>query len=177
MSPDPARSKTADVLFDAFFSAAIGGSIVGFFFLVSDLISAEVFWTPSLLGSVVFARVPASEVTSVSLNMVALFTVMHLAAFAALGLSISLFVHSVSHFSDRSRLVGLILVLALQGGFFALDALVAPGIVQELGFLKIFFANVLTATGMSYFLWRSHRICAHGDPMFGSSEVESEVFA
>jgi hypothetical protein len=179
MSPDPAKSKTADVLFDAFFSAAIGGSIVGLFFLVSDAISAEVFWTPSLLGNVIFGGLAASEVSAVRLDMVAIFTVFHLVAFAALGLSISLFVHAVPHFSDRAGLVAVILLLALQGGFFALDALAAPGIVKELGFLQVLFANTITAGGMAYFLRRSHRICAHGDPMFGSSsaEAETEAFA
>lgn len=179
MSPDPAKSKAADVIFDAFFSAAIGGSIIGLFFLVSDFISAEVFWTPALLGSVIFSGVPIAEVTTVRLELVALFTVVHFSAFAALGLSISLFVHSLDHFSDRVGLVAIILLLALQGGFFALDALLAPGIVKEIGFVQILFANILTAGGMAYFLLRSHRICAHGAPMFWNSaspEAEAEAF-
>lgn len=167
MSPDPAKSKTADVLFDAFYSAAIGGSIVGLFFLVSDLLTAEAFWTPSLLGGLVFQGVPTTEVSAVRLDLVAAFTVVHFAAFAALGLAISLFVHSIPHFADRTVLVMVVVLLGLQGGFFALDATIAPGLVRELGFLEILFANGLTSAGMAIFLRRSHRICAHGEKMFG----------
>jgi hypothetical protein len=75
------------------------------------------------------------------------------------------------HFSDRWVLVGIVLLLALQGGFFALDALLAPGVVAELVFIQILLANTLTAGGMSYFLLRSHRICAHGEAMFGWSPL------
>ncbi len=173
MSPDPAKSKTADILFDAFYSAAIGGSIVGFFFLVSDLLTAEAFWTPSLLGGLVFQGVPATAVSGVRLDLVAAFTVLHFVAFAALGLAISLFVHSVPHFADRAGLVTVVLLLGLQGGFFALDATIAPGLVRELGFFEILVANGLTSSGMALFLLRSHRMCAHGEKLFGVSDAES----
>ena len=63
-SPHSARTGTiADTLYDAFYSGGIAGSIVALFFLLLDAIEGQPFFTPSLMGTVLFSGVPAEAAT------------------------------------------------------------------------------------------------------------------
>lgn len=59
----------------------LAGASVALFFLVLDAVSAEVLRTPTVLAAAVFGQAPAS----VGAGLIAAFTGLHLAVFAALG--------------------------------------------------------------------------------------------
>jgi len=174
MTPDPARSRKADILFDAFYGAAVGGATVAGFFLLLDLIRGEPLLTPSILGYALFTGEP--QTGAVSLEMVALFTGVHFALFGLLGLAASALLHRMDHLADRAGLVALGLFGTLQFGVALLDVFVAPGLMLALGVLAVTFANGVTAVSMSWFLRRSHRMCVHGEKgvfSFGRTPLES----
>ena len=146
----------ADVLYDAFYSAAVGGAALGLFFLLVDSARGQPFFTPSLMGSVLFLGVEASTVTQVRLDMVAYFTMIHFALFGAVGLGLSVLVHQVEvHARHPRELVG-VLFLVLEGGFLVGANLFMPGVVAAIGFGRIVIGNLLTAVAMALFLIRSH---------------------
>jgi len=161
MTNDPARSRGADILFDAFYGAAIGGGTVAGFFLIVDLLRGAPLLTPSILGYALVSGEPQAGV--VSLEMVALFTVVHFAVFGVLGLAASAILHRREHLADRWGLVALGLFGTLQIGIALLDILVAPGLMLALGIPSVLLANAFTALSMSWFFRRSHRMCVHGE--------------
>ena len=78
-------TKLDDLLYDAFYSAAIGGSVLGLFFLLIDVVAGQPFYTPSLMGSVLFLGMTPEAVTDIRLDLVAYVTMLHMGAFGALG--------------------------------------------------------------------------------------------
>ena len=151
-----AASKLADLLYDSFYSSAIGGSVVALTFLVFDTVDGQPLFTASLLGSVLFLGASAAEVTDVRLDMVALFTPVHFAAFAALGTTISEIVERVPSLARHPGVTALFLLLALEVGFLAPAVLFFPGLANAIGFGRILLANALTAGAMAVFLRQAH---------------------
>jgi hypothetical protein len=149
-------SHLADVLYDAFYSAAVGGAALGLFFLLVDSARGQPFFTPSLMGSVLFLGVAADAVTEVRLDMVAYFTMVHFALFGAVGLTLSILVHEVEVHSRHPReLIGALFVI-LEGGFLIGANLFMPGVVEAIGFGRIVIGNLVTAVAIALFLMRSH---------------------
>lgn len=148
---------TADLLFDSFYSGAIGGSVVALFFLVADLVSGQAFFTPSLMGSVLFLGLPADAVGDVHLSAVAYYSIAHMFSFALVGTGISWLVQKVELHSEHPFVALLVLFAIIEVGFFAGASLVLPGVVAELGVVRIGAANLLAAAAMAVFFVLSHR--------------------
>ena len=162
-------SELADVLYDAFFAAAIGGATLGLFFLLVDSFDGRPFFTPSLMGSTLFLGASPDAVTEVRLDMVAYFTMIHFALFGWLGLALSLMVHEVEVHSRHPREVILTLFLVLEGGFLIAANIFMPGVTAAIGMGRIVVGNLLTAIAMALFMMKSHNPEAwdrliHGKP-------------
>lgn len=150
------RHTWADVIFDAFYSGAIGGSIVALFFLIVDLVRAEPLFTPTLMGSVLFTGAKASAVTGVNVGLVAAYTVVHLLAFGALGALAALTVHAVELRSAHPALILALLFLIVEGAFALGAGIFMPGVIARVGAVWIAIANLLAAVGMAVFFVVSH---------------------
>ena len=159
------QSNSGDVFFDAFYSAGIGGGVIAIFFLVVDVVVHEAFWTPSLLGTVIFTDTAAADASTIRLDMVAIFTVLHFAFFGIMGLIMSLLVNSFNHLADRTVVVAIVAFLLLHAGFTGLDMTLAPGALEAIGYWKVLAGNALTGVGMAYFLLRSHRQSQHDEDL------------
>lgn len=146
-----------DVLYDAFFSAGIGGSIVALLFLLVDVMEGRPFFTPSLIGSVLFLGIPADQVRDVRLDVVAYYTLIHLAGCGVCGLVVSL---AVRRAERRSRYPSLLLLgtfLVLEVGFYAGASRMAPGVMERVGGERIAVVNLFAAMGVAAFLLTGHR--------------------
>ena len=143
--------ETGNILYDSLMSAAAGGSAVALFYLVLDIARGEPFYTPSLLGTAMFSGLPAAGVSEVSLSMVAAYTVVHFATFGALGVVATLLVHKLEKSSDPVLML-LALFVAFEVGFVAFSATVMPGVVEQLGAVRVAFANLLAAGGIAAYL-------------------------
>ena len=97
-----APTKLDDLLYDAFYSAAIGGSVLGLFFLLVDVVAGQPFYTPSLMGSVLFLGMTPEAVTDIRLDLVAYVTMLHMGAFGALGLGLSILVYDCLLYTSPS---------------------------------------------------------------------------
>ena len=149
-------TKLDDLLYDAFYSAAIGGSVLGLFFLLVDAVAGQPFYTPSLMGSVLFLGMAPEAVTEVRLDLVAYITMLHMGAFGAVGVAFSVLVYEAELHSHHPLRVVALLLLVIEGGFLISANVFMPGVVATIGFGRILVGNLLTATGMALFMLKSH---------------------
>lgn len=146
----------ADILYESFYSGAIGGAVVALFFLVLDTIAGRPLFTPSLVGSVLFFGEAADAVSTVRLDAVALTTIVHLLAFILLGLLASWVVRFVeARAPSFSASAGALFVLA-SAGFLMGASVIMPGVAGRIGAGSILVANAVTAAAMTAFLRRAH---------------------
>ena len=150
--------STADLIYDAIYIAGIGGGIVALFFLVYDVLTrGDAFFTPSLLGSVLFDGLSAASVKSVSMTAVAKFTVVHFAVFGLLGLALSWLTHQAEIRSRNPALVIGLVFATLEVGFWIGASVAIPGVLERIGVLAVAAANLLAAVGVGLFLVTTHR--------------------
>jgi hypothetical protein len=150
-------SATADLLYGWFYSAGIGGSVAALFFLINDSLHGHPFFTPTVLGSVAFLGVAADTVTSVSLHAVVLYTLVHFAAFALLGLVATALFGFVRARDGAATVITAVVTFALmEGAILTASATVMPGVVPRIGHGLVFGVNALAATSIALFLrWSS----------------------
>jgi len=149
---DTRAPQKSDITYAAVFAGALGSATVALLFLAVDGFRGNMFYTPSLLGSVLALGMAPSEVTQIRIDMVALYSIFHLVAFTAVGVVASL-VHAMPTREARSLPV-------LAGGIMAIfsvavvttDALLVPGIAQSIGLLPLLLANALAAAAMAWFI-------------------------
>lgn len=156
-SSRPSHSA-GDLIFDAFYIAGVGGGIVALFFLVYDvLMRGDAFFTPSLMGSVLFEGLMAESVQSVSMPAMAKFTLVHLAAFSLFGVALSWLTHQAEIRSRHPVLVIVLVFLALEVAFWVGASVLIPGVLGRIGVLPVAVANLLAAVGIGLFLVSTHR--------------------
>lgn len=139
--------------FDVMACAAIGGATVSLYFFLLDVIAGKAFYTPMLLGRVLFDGAVASEVSvrPLDIGIIAAYTLVHFAAFAVVGLAASLLAH-LADFSDDRHGVVAVGVLAIEVASFSVGAIVFPGAIAALGVARIAVANLLAAVTMTVYL-------------------------
>lgn len=161
-SPAPRRPTDSarpwqDLVYETFYSAAIGGSTIALFFLVVDSIAGRPFFTPSLMGSVLFLGVPAHAVTEIRLDMVARFSIVHFAAFGVVGLCVTLLVHWVERYARHPLLVFAVLFGWFELGTMGVAAVLLEGVMGRLGPLLVALANLSAALSMGLFFLYARR--------------------
>lgn len=147
---------TQDFLYDSFYSAAIGASVVALFFLVIDAVQGRPFFTPSLMGTVMFTGAPADTVSAVRLDMVAWFSLVHMAAFGMLGALLAFLVHEVELHAKNPAQFFVLFLLVFEGAFLVVSHLLLPGVNAVLGHFRIFLANLCAVGAMAVFLYQAH---------------------
>ena len=147
----------ADLIYESFYSGAIGGSVVALFFLAVDALDGEPLFTPSLMGLALFEGADAGAVTGVRLDMVAWYSLVHFAVFGLLGTGMTLLVYEVGLHSRHPLLVLLLLFGVFEAGFVVTSAVVMPGVMARLGALPVAAANLLAAGSMGAYLLHEPR--------------------
>ncbi|MBW2418765.1 MAG: hypothetical protein JRH19_09480 [Deltaproteobacteria bacterium] len=155
---DPNTTHTrADFVFDAFFCAGVGGSIVAIFFLIVDTLNGQAFFTPTLMGSVLLQGAAADAVIEPDLEIVAYYSIAHFVAFGLLGAAISFLVHELELYSSHPAILLLTIFVIFEVGFFLSCVIFMPGVLVRLGFAQVAVANLLCAAGIALWLVYSHR--------------------
>lgn len=149
-------TKTQDLLYDTFYSAAVGGSVTALFFLILDVVAGQALFTPSMIGTVIFTGADPATVTEVRMDMIAYLTLIHFAGFGTLGLGVATLVRNMESLAAHPGIITLFVFLALAAGFFIPAALLFPGLAAEVGIIQILSANALTAVAMAIFLRQAH---------------------
>jgi len=146
-----------ELLLESLYAGVLGGSAVALFFLVADLLDGQPFFTPSLIGSVMFLGVSAEGVATVRLDAVVYFSIVHIVAFTALGAAISLLVHEIELHSRHPVVLLLVLFVVIEAALSIVAPMAMPGVIARLGMARVATANLLAAGVMALFFMLSHR--------------------
>lgn len=137
-------------------AAMLGATVVAVWFLIIDLMTRGTpFFTPSLLGSIVFAGRDASEVTGVDGAAVFAYTGLHGILFLAAGVILA---WMFSQF-ERNPQVGIVLLLlfvTFEAVLWGVGVSIVPALAGVVGAWAILVANVASAAAMFAFLLRRH---------------------
>jgi len=146
-----------ELFLESLYAGVLGGSAVALFFLVTDLLDGRPFFTPSLIGSVLFHGVSPTDVATVHLDAVAYFSIVHFGGCAVVGTLVTWLVHEVELHSRHPVVVLIVLFAILEVVFLLVASLAMPGVIERLGILRVGAANLLAAASMSFFFVISHR--------------------
>jgi hypothetical protein len=136
-------------------AGAIGAAVVAIWFLVLDVAQGRLFFTPAALGSALLLRAGGVEEVQVTAGVIAAFTVVHLVAFAVIGIVAAAFARGIR--SNPPLLLGAVLLFVTLQAFIAgLVAIAAAWVAAELTWWALIIANVLAAVSMGAYLWRSN---------------------
>jgi hypothetical protein len=136
-------------------SGLIGAGVVAVWFLVFDLARGEPFFTPGALGSVFFLGAESLDGIQVEFATVAGYTMLHVAAFIALGMAAAAV--AVAAEKIPSILLAAVLAFAAFEAFFlAVLAIAAEFLLGPLAWWTIAVGNVLAAGAMAAYLWQCH---------------------
>ena len=153
---DPAQDA-ARLYQEGMIAGVIGAATVALWFLLLDTAAGHPFYTPSVLGTAIFRRAALAtpETLSVSLEMVGMFTWIHVLIFAALGGLASRLLATV----EKNPAWGfglLLLFVVFEFGFVAAAALLASPVLRVIPWPSVLGANLLAAAAMSAYFWRRH---------------------
>ena len=134
----------------------IGASTVAVWFLILDLLTRGMpFFTPSLLGSILFARATPEDVTGLNGAAIFAYTGLHGILFLCAGTGLAwMFVQF-----ERNPQVGLVLLLlfvTLEAILWGVGVSMIPALAGAVGAWAILVANVASAVTMFVFLLRRH---------------------
>ena len=151
-APDTARHYQEGML-----GGVIGAVTVALWFLLLDTAAGRPLYTPTVLGTAIFhhSALTSPETLSVSLEMVGMFTWIHVLLFAALGGVASRLLAMVER--NPSWGFGLLLLFVVfEFGFVAAAALLASPVLRVIPWPSVLAANLLAAAAMSAYFWRRH---------------------
>ncbi len=155
------KSHAADVKFASLFSGALGSAAVALLFLVIDSTRGEPFFTPSLMGSVLFLGTSPVEASVVRMDLMAAYTVVHFIAFTVLGAAVTVSYARSESMPRHPLILATILLAVLTVGAVAVDRLFVPGLLATVGGLPLAVANTAAALVMGTFI---HRTLEHSVP-------------
>jgi hypothetical protein len=88
-SPSPTQARSAAIIEDGILTGVTGAAVVAVWFLILDMARGRIFFTSSLLGSVVFLGQSPDQVISVNGFIVFAYTGLHVVLFLLAGLVIA----------------------------------------------------------------------------------------
>jgi len=133
----------------------VGAVVVAAWFFVRDLVAGAPLHTPAALGSALLLGAAGPADVSVSLGLVATYTVVHFAAFVVAGVALVALAEHV----ERVPAMAFLVVLA----FIVLEALVvatlavgAEWVLGTIGWWSVAVGNLLAVLAMGWQVWRTH---------------------
>ncbi|HIM02339.1 MAG TPA: hypothetical protein EYG46_15265 [Myxococcales bacterium] len=148
---------TADFVFDTFYSAAVGGTTVAMFFFVLDIVDGHPFFTPALVGHVLFLGADAATVVNPKMTSAVIFIIpLHFAASLVMGYVVTWMVHAVELRSRHPVEVLLVMFVIVEVSFLLVVPLVTPGVIERVGIVRMLCANLMGAAAISCFFVWSH---------------------
>ena len=166
-TPTPASSSsqvstlpvdTTRVYQEGIVAGIVGALTVALWFLVLDVAHGRPFYTPTVLGTALFGRGvwPATlEALPPSFEMVAMFTWVHLLAFAVVGVVVARLIAM----AERNPSLGfgfVLLFVILEACFTVAMMIMAAPVLRALTWPAILVANLLAAGAMAGYFWLRH---------------------
>lgn len=136
-------------------AGVVGAAAVAVWFLVVDSALGRPLFTPGALGSALFLGATDLEAVRITVWTVLGYTLVHLLAFATLGLVAAAIVWEAER-TPALILGALLLFVAFEAFFLGLLAVVAEFLLGPMAWWTIAVGNLLAVVAMGYYLWRQH---------------------
>ncbi len=136
-----------NVLVPGAIAGLIGAGVVAVWFLLVDLAAGDPFRTPAMIGGALMGR----EDLQASPGLIAIFSVVHFLAFAAVGVGAAWALSQLER--SPNVLMGMVLGFVLFNGvFFGSAAVTGIDVVGQLGWVEVLVGNLLAGIVMVSFL-------------------------
>lgn len=134
----------------------LGACVVALWFLVLDLVTRGVpFYTPSLLGSIIFGGMDVSEVSEQNGAAIFAYTGLHGILFLAAGTALA-WMFTQFERNPQFGMVLLLLFITFEAILWGVGVSLVPALAGAVGAWAILFANVASAAAMFAFLLGRH---------------------
>ena len=159
MKPPKAPLETRPLFIRGLVTGLVGAAAVAVWFMLLDLIAGYPFRTPAALGSALLFGASGERMVP-GPGVVAVYTVVHVAAFAISGL---IFVAIAEQFARWSPVLPLTIPFAivLEAVVVAAMALGARWVLGAVGFWTVLVGNVLAVASMGWYVWRTDPALRH----------------
>ena len=149
----PAISRTYQ---QGLVAGVIGAATIAIWFFIIDIFNGRPFYTPSILGTILFRNsVELSETIPVSFEMVLLYTWVHAMAFCVVGgVAAKLLELAESYLNVGFGI--LLLFVIFEFGFVGVAFIFAEPVLHALAWPTVLVGNLLAATAMATYFWRHH---------------------
>ena len=151
----PTQQGLVSLLEDGVLTGVAGAVVVALWFLILDTARGRMFFTPTLLGSVVFLGQSPDQVTSVNPFIVFAYTGLHGVLFLIAGFVIA-WMFSVFEHNPQFGIILLLLFILFEAILFSFAAAIFPNLVGALGAVAVASGNLFAAIVMFWFLIRRH---------------------
>lgn len=141
----------SDTLWGAVISGAYASAATALLFLLIDSLRGQPLQTASTLGSAVLLGQDPTSQAPFRLDVVALYSLVHLGAFVLIGAAATK-AYQTWELIRPPALLALLLAVALTFGVIAVDALFVPGVVTAIGPVALVAGNVAAAVAMTWVL-------------------------
>ena len=143
------------VLREGVIAGLIGATIVAAWFFVLDLAQGRLLHTPAALGSALLLGVSDSASVQTTIDVIAAFTIIHVAGFIGLGIVASAIAARAEE-DARVLLGAALLLVTLETFVIGVIAAAATWLLDIIPWWSFATANVLAAVAMGGYLWRAH---------------------
>jgi vacuolar-type H+-ATPase subunit I/STV1 len=147
------RVMPAEIVGDGTMAGVIGASAIALFFLLVDTVRREALFTPSVMASALLRGDAPSAAGEVDLSMVAAYSVIHGAAFVAIGI-LAAWATALRRSSVATFTLAIALFATLELGFLFACVAIEPGLLDAVGVAPATIGNLLSAIGMAFYLHR-----------------------
>jgi len=154
-SPNLAHERAVSIIEDGILTGVAGAVVVALWFLILDTARGQMFFTPSLIGSVVFLGQTPEQIVSVNGFIVFAYTGLHGVLFLFAGLALAGMFSMFEH-NPQFGIILLLLFLMFEAILFSFAAAIFPNLVGALGAVAVASGNLFAAIAMFWFLIRRH---------------------
>jgi hypothetical protein len=133
----------------------IGAGAVALWFLVLDVARGQPFYTPAALGAALLLGATSQADVQVTLPIVAAYTVLHLAAFAAIGVAVEWVAERIERAPAVLRAAVLAFVL-LEALFIGVVGALSQWVLGALGYWAVAVGNLLALASMATWVLATH---------------------
>jgi hypothetical protein len=139
-------------------AGVIGAATIAIWFFVVDIFKGRPFYTPSILGTVLFRHgggLDHPEMVPVSFEMVLLYTWVHAMAFCVVG-GMAAKLLELAEYNLNLGFGILLLFVIFEFGFVGAAFVFAEPVLEALAWPAVLIGNLLAAMGMATYFWRQH---------------------
>jgi hypothetical protein len=133
----------------------IGAGAVAVWFLVLDVARGQPFYTPAALGAALLLGATSQADVQVTLPIVAAYTVLHLAAFAAIGIAVEWAAERIERAPAVLR-AGVLAFVLLEALFIGVVGALSQWVLGALGYWAVAVGNVLALASMAIWVLATH---------------------